>query len=63
MAYTLKERFANKNEIKNMSLYEIYTKYGYKDLFKDELNSRLSTNIEEVRDFYKNHNPNGYTGN
>ena len=63
MAYTLKERFANKNNIKNMSLYEVYQKYGYRDLLKDELESRLSINIDEVRDFYKNHNPNGYVGN
>ncbi len=57
MAYTLKERFANKKKIKQMPLVEIKKKYGQKDLLQEEINRRLSTNKEEVMVYYRDFSP------
>lgn len=60
MAYTIKERLANKKKVQNMSLLEIYKKYGSRDLLKKEIIRRASSGtkeLEEVRNFYKYNSP------
>lgn len=62
MAYSIEELLANKSKIKEMSLNEIYKQYGSRDLLNDEINKRALSNIDEVREFYKNYNPSYYFG-
>ena len=57
MAYTLKERFANKNKLKKMSLREIFLKYGNNDLLKEELERRKIENKEEVIEYFQKYMP------
>ena len=64
MSYSeYEEKTANKDIIKDLTLKEIREKYGYGDLLKYEINRRSSSNINEIRDFYKNDFHMAYRGN
>lgn len=58
-----REVFINKKNISKMSLLEIYNNYGANKLLSNEIKRRVITNIDEVRDFYKNHSTDAYIGN